>query len=96
MKGCSRSGSKLFKRIPRKLLSYEPLSKDDIKFIRHMYDLSQRCFAQMLDINVRTLHNYEMGHRMPSQTATALFNFAKNGQKYFSKFLKGDIRPFER
>jgi DNA-binding transcriptional regulator YiaG len=35
----------------------------DLKKIRKKYEISQRCFAEMLVISVKTLQNYEIDHR---------------------------------
>ncbi len=77
-------------------LSYKTLSKAEVKAIRKLYNLSQRSFAEMLDINLRTLQDYELGRIKPSQTAIALFNFAKTERKTFIKYRSRDSNPFER
>jgi DNA-binding transcriptional regulator YiaG len=76
--------------------TYNELSKAEVKAIRKLYNLSQRSFAEMLDINLRTLQDYELGRINPSQTAIALFNFAKTEMKTFIKYRSSDSRPFER
>lgn len=77
-------------------INYASLTKLEVKAIRKLYNLSQRSFAEMLDINLRTLQDYELGRINPSQTAIALFNFAKTEMKTFLKYRSGDSNPFER
>ena len=50
--------------------------KLDIKAIRDKYGLSQRQFAAMLGISVRTLHNWEQGRRTPVGPARVLLEIA--------------------
>jgi putative transcriptional regulator len=50
--------------------------KLDIKAIRDKYGLSQRQFAAMLGISVRTLHNWEQGRRVPVGPARVLLQVA--------------------
>jgi putative transcriptional regulator len=48
----------------------------DIKSIRESYHLSQRQFAMLLGISVRTLHNWEQGRRSPVGPAQILLEVA--------------------
>lgn len=73
-----------------------PPSAEEIKAIRKQYDLSQRCFAEMLNINYRTLQDYELGRIRPSQAATALFSIAKHEKEMFKKYIASNSRPFEK
>ncbi len=50
----------------------------------------------MLKISVRTLQNYEIGHRISPSTSCALFNFAKEHPKIFSKSIKGNNKKFHQ
>lgn len=59
------------------------LSPIDIKNIRRSYDLSQASFANMLGISVRTLQNYEIGHRAPNGSFCALLKIAKDHPNLF-------------
>jgi putative transcriptional regulator len=63
----------------------------EIKNIRKIYDLSQLSFATMLGISVRTLQNYEIGHRVPSGTACALLKIAKEHPNFFCKHYLKDL-----
>lgn len=87
---------KFYKFSKKRKINYTPLSVEELKSIRKLYNLSQRSFAQMLDINVRTLQDYELGRTRPSQTATALFNFAKMEVKLFLKYRQKEFRAFGR
>ncbi|MBA8667776.1 helix-turn-helix domain-containing protein [Holosporaceae bacterium 'Namur'] len=69
---------------------WPPLKPLEIKDIRRGYNLSQRDFASMLNISIRTLQNYEIGHRLPSSIACALFGVS-------ATFLrKGTVLNFKR
>ena len=48
----------------------------DIKQIRAGYHLTQAQFAAMLGISVRTLRNWEQGHRVPEGPAMVLLRVA--------------------
>lgn len=85
-----------FYKFSKKKINYTPLSIEELKAIRKLYNLSQHSFAQMLDINVRTLQDYELGRIRPSQTATALFNFAKLEVELFLKYRQEKFRTFGR
>lgn len=56
-----------------------------IKAIRFFYQLTQQKFADLLDISVRTLQNWEIGHRVPCGPATALLNIADKHPEIFLK-----------
>lgn len=57
----------------------------DIKYIRKKFSLSQKSFAELLDINVRTLHNYEIDKRQPPSFACSLIIFAGENIELFKK-----------
>ena len=48
----------------------------DVKLIRERQGLSQSEFALMLGISVRTLQNWEQGHRLPGGPARVLLEVA--------------------
>ncbi|MBI9047467.1 MAG: helix-turn-helix domain-containing protein [Anaerolineaceae bacterium] len=60
---------------PSRIFDYKEL---DAKKIRKKYDLSQRQFASMLGISVRTLQNYEQGKRSPVGPARVLLAVANS------------------
>lgn len=60
-----REGSRVFR-------AEEP----DVAAIRSAYGLSQRQFAEMLGISVRTLQNWEQGRRSPRGAARVLLQVA--------------------
>ena len=48
------------------------LEAPDVKQIREQYKLSQTEFAALLGISVKTLQNWEQGHRVPQGPAISL------------------------
>lgn len=52
------------------------LAEPDVKKIREQYNLSQRQFAAMLGISVKTLQNWEQGRRSPQGPARVLLQVA--------------------
>ncbi len=48
----------------------------DVKGIREQYNLSQRQFASLLGISVKTLQNWEQGRRSPRGPARVLLQVA--------------------
>jgi DNA-binding transcriptional regulator YiaG len=57
----------------------------ELKSIRKGFNLSQKCFAQMLDISVKTLRNYEQAQRMIPSPSKSLFLFARNNKVLFEE-----------
>lgn len=49
----------------------------DVKKIREKLNLSQREFSQMMSISIRTLQNWEQGHREPTGPARVLLLVAE-------------------
>lgn len=64
----------------------ERFKGSNIKQIRKAYNLSQRCFAAMLDISVKTLQNYEIDRNTIPGTARSLFIFAGENMDLFKKY----------
>ncbi len=53
----------------------------DVKALRENLELSQNEFARLIHVNVRTLQNWEQGHRRPTGPAEALLELvAKSPQ----------------
>lgn len=52
------------------------LPAPDVKQIRTGYQLTQREFAAMLGVSIKTLQNWEQGRRTPHGTARVLLNVA--------------------
>ncbi len=48
----------------------------DVKGIREQYELSQRQFASLLGISIKTLQNWEQGRRSPRGPARVLLQVA--------------------
>ncbi|MFN8482700.1 MAG: helix-turn-helix domain-containing protein [Anaerolineae bacterium] len=48
----------------------------DVRQIRHSYGLSQREFALLLGISIKTLRNWEQGRRTPEGPARVLLQVA--------------------
>ena len=67
----------------------------DLKKIRKKYNISQRCFAEMLDISVKTLQNYEIDHRAMPSTAVSLFIFADENIELFRKYYLSKVERIE-
>ena len=67
----------------------------DLKEIRKKYNISQRCFAEMLDISVKTLQNYEIDHRAMPSTAVSLFIFADENIELFRKYYLSKVERIE-
>ena len=59
------------------------MGPERIAAIRHSYGLSQRYFALLLGISVRTLQNWEIGHRIPCGPAFALLDIAARDSEAF-------------
>ena len=51
----------------------------EVEIRRIRGELSQSEFADMLNISVRTLQDWEQGRHPPSAAATALLNLVKSG-----------------
>ena len=58
----------------------------DLKKIRRRFNLSQKCFAVMLGISVKTLQNYEIDRTSIPGTARSLFIFADENISLFQKY----------
>jgi DNA-binding transcriptional regulator YiaG len=67
----------------------------DLKKIRKKYNISQRCFAEMLDISVKTLQNYEIDHRAMPSTSVSLFIFADENIDLFKKYYLSKVERLE-
>lgn len=52
------------------------VDEPDVSAIREGYGLSQEKFASLLGISVRTLQNWEQGHRKPQGPARVLLQVA--------------------
>ena len=48
----------------------------DVKFIRNRYHLSQKMFAELLGISIKTLQNWEQHRRVPHGPALRLLQVA--------------------
>lgn len=59
----------------------------DIKAIREHIGLSQSHFALTIGVSVRTLQNWEQGHRQPQGPALALLTIFKNDPEHTMKAL---------
>ena len=53
----------------------------DIKTLRQKLELSQNEFARLIQVNVRTLQNWEQGHRHPTGPAAALLKIVATNPK---------------
>ncbi len=59
----------------------------DVKAIRENTGLSQNKFATIIGVSVRTLQNWEQGHRRPHGPALALLTILKNDPEHAIKAL---------
>lgn len=55
--------------VPQRRISYP---SPDVKAIRKQLELTQEEFAAMIGVSVRTIQNWEQGHREPEGPAKAL------------------------
>ena len=53
-------------------------SEPDVKAIRENVGFSQSKFATLIGVNVRTLQNWEQGHRHPTGPARVLLRLVKS------------------
>ncbi|MDR0882640.1 MAG: helix-turn-helix domain-containing protein [Candidatus Adiutrix sp.] len=56
----------------------EDTGEISLKDIRKKLNLSQSDFAKLIQVNVRTLQNWEQGHRRPTGPAVALLKIVAN------------------
>lgn len=61
----------------------------DVRAIRRKAGLTQVEFALMVGVRVRTLQNWEQGHRKPEGPALALLTIFKNDPKHAFMALHG-------
>ena len=66
-----RQGLEEFRRNKDALKRYE-FSEPDVRAIRQSMKLSQMEFAALMAVSVRTLQNWEQGHRTPTGAARTL------------------------
>jgi DNA-binding transcriptional regulator YiaG len=59
----------------------------EVKAIRERLDLSQAEFAKLIQVNVRTLQNWEQGHRHPTGPAAALLKLVNGAPEVAMKVL---------
>jgi putative transcriptional regulator len=64
-------------RSRRKASRQATLKWPDAKLVRRKLRLNQAQFAALIGISVRTLQNWEQGHRRPEGTARALLRIAE-------------------
>ncbi|MCX5874645.1 MAG: NadS family protein [Deltaproteobacteria bacterium] len=62
---------------PSRVFVVNKKEKPDVKSIRSKLEVSQSEFATMLGISVRTLENWEQGHRTPKGPARVLLKVAE-------------------
>lgn len=67
-----------------RVFKYTPL---DVKKLRLQLKLSQKEFANLVQVNIRTLQNWEQGRRQPQGPALALLTILKNDPKHAIKAL---------
>ena len=62
----------------------------DVKAVRERTGLSQVKFALTIGVSVRTLQNWEQGHRQPQGSARALLTIFQNDPEHALKALHAD------
>jgi putative transcriptional regulator len=60
---------------------------EEVKAIRERLDLSQTEFAKLIQVNVRTLQNWEQGRRYPTGPAAALLKLVNGAPEVAMKVL---------
>ena len=93
---------KLFERLAESMKQHAEIARGErapsrefhvdalvVKKIRAMTQLSQPKFAQILDVDVGTLRNWEQGRREPTGPAKALLRAIRNDPKSVLKALAG-------
>ena len=63
------------------------LTRPDVKAVREVTGLSQKEFAQLLRVSVRTLQNWEQHRRNPTGPAAALLKIVSNAPELALKSL---------
>lgn len=58
--------------------SPEPMSREEILSLRRKYGVSQRAFARLLNVSVKTVQAWEQGTRVPSDAALKLLSLTKH------------------
>ena len=66
--------------------SFSPL---DVKAIREKTGLTQARFAIIMGVSVRTLQNWEQGHRIPQGPAVSLLRIVENDPEAALKAIHG-------
>jgi len=61
----------------------------DVKAIREKTGLSQKRFAIVMGVSVRTLQNWEQGHRTPQGPAASLLRIVDNDPEAALKAIHG-------
>ena len=62
----------------KKLLEMEPITSDEIRFIREREHISQAVFANYLNLTVGYISQLERGMRQPSGAVLALLNIVRH------------------
>jgi putative transcriptional regulator len=70
-----REGGEILQGKQQPSRTYE-INSPDVKQIRTQYTLSQREFAAMLGVSIKTLQNWEQGRRSPQGAARILLQVA--------------------
>ena len=65
------------------------IHEPDIKSIREKFGIQQEDFAALIGVSVRTLQNWEQGHRHPTGAARALFKIVEKNPKAAIEALHG-------
>ena len=65
-------------------------SDPDVKSIRETVGISQSQFASLIGVSIRTLQNWEQGHRHPTGPAKVLLKLVQSDPEFIFKQLHGN------
>ncbi len=65
-------------------------AEPDVKSIREQIGVSQSKFASLIGVNIRTLQNWEQGHRHPTGPAKVLLKLVQSDPESVFKQLHGN------
>jgi DNA-binding transcriptional regulator YiaG len=58
--------------------SPKPMSRQEIVSLRRKHSVSQKVFARLLNVSVKTVQSWEQGTRVPSDATLKLLSLAKH------------------
>ncbi len=64
--------------------------KEDVRYVRQTYNISQYDFAKLMGVSVGTLRNWEQGRRHPTGAARVLLRIAVRQPKLFAETIRDE------